>query len=171
VRRLWLIPVAATFLMGLVLSIAGASRGGQTPQALGNVLTAVDAEDMEVRELIRTVFRGQGISYSIAPDIQGTVSVRMRNVTLDVALRNILRQVESTYLVEGGVVAIVPRTPGQAEPPIVEPNMQTPNPNVPSAVVQDVKFLYIFQGSRIYKVEKATMKIMSMGLLPDIRNP
>jgi len=60
-------------------------------------------EQSDVRSALREVFRRTNSSYSINPDVQGTVTLSLKNVTLNAALENIVRQVDATYSIEGGV--------------------------------------------------------------------
>jgi len=67
----------------------------------------LDANQADVRQILRKVFQNANVSYSIAPEVQGIVTISLRNVTLEVALQNILRQVDATYRVESGVFEII----------------------------------------------------------------
>jgi len=87
-------------------------------QDVGNqIIPTLELDSADVREALRALFKNVGVSYSIAPEVQGTVTVSLRNVTFEVALRNILGQVNATYRVEGGIYQIVQKeevgpTPG-----------------------------------------------------------
>lgn len=66
--------------------------------------------EADVREALRALFKNVSVSYSIAPEVQGVVTVSLRSITFETALQNILRQVDATYRVEGGVYEIVRRS-------------------------------------------------------------
>lgn len=72
-------------------------------------IPSLELEQADVREALRALFKNVNVSYSIAPEVQGPVTVSLKNVTFEAALQNILRQVDATYRVEGGVYEIVKR--------------------------------------------------------------
>jgi uncharacterized protein len=84
----------------------------------GTIIPSLELNQADVRDALRALFRNVGVSYTIAPDVQGTVTVSLRNVPFETALRNILGQVDATYRIEGGVYQIIrrelvaPPTPG-----------------------------------------------------------
>jgi hypothetical protein len=71
------------------------------------IIPSLELDSADVREALRALFKNVGVSYSIAPEVQGTVTVSLRNVTFEAALQNILKQVNATYRVEGGIYQIV----------------------------------------------------------------
>lgn len=70
---------------------------------------SLELTDTDVREALRELFREGGTSYTIAPDVQGSITVALKNVTFETALQNILKQVNATYRIEGGVYIIIDR--------------------------------------------------------------
>lgn len=72
--------------------------------------------DADVRDVLRKLFRDVNVQYSVAPDIQGTVTVEFQRIPLDVALRNILDQVGGTFRIEEGIYVILRRglRPGES---------------------------------------------------------
>jgi hypothetical protein len=72
-------------------------------------IPSLELDQADVREALRALFKNVSVSYSIAPEVQGVVTVSLKNVTFETALQNVLRQVDSTYRVEGGVFEIVKR--------------------------------------------------------------
>lgn len=62
--------------------------------------------DCDVREALRILLRSANVSYSIAPDVQGTISVKASNMPFDLALKEILKPCRATYRIEGGVYQI-----------------------------------------------------------------
>jgi len=72
-------------------------------------VASLELEQADVREAIRALFKNVTVSYSVAPDVQGTVTVNLKNITFETALQNVLRQVDATYRVEGGVYEVVKR--------------------------------------------------------------
>lgn len=67
----------------------------------------VRMDQVDVREAIRRIFRAVNSSYTIAPEVQGNVSLELQNVRFDIALENLVRQVDASFLIEGGVYNIV----------------------------------------------------------------
>src|SRR5579862_508513 len=82
------------------------------------IIPSLDLDSVDVREALRALFKSVGVSYSIAPEVQGTVTVNLKNVRFDTALQNILKQADATYRVEAGVYQIIKREE------IVPPNDQ-----------------------------------------------
>lgn len=66
----------------------------------------------DVRDVLRNLFREGNISYTIAPEVQGTVTLSVKSVSFEVALQNILRQVDATYRIESGVYQVIRREEG-----------------------------------------------------------
>ena len=72
-------------------------------------IPSMELDQADVREALRALFKNVNVSYSIAPEVQGSVTVSLKNVTFEAALQNVLRQVDATYRVEGGVYEIIKR--------------------------------------------------------------
>ncbi len=93
------------FMVGGLPSMSLAQQGDISNQNI----PSLEYQDADVREALRALFRTVGVSYTIAPDVQGTITVALKNVTFETALLNILRQVDATYRVEVGIYQIVKR--------------------------------------------------------------
>lgn len=118
------------------------------------------ANQADVRETLRNIFRQSGISYSISPDVQGTVTADLQNVTFETALANVLRQVDATYLVEAGVFHIVRPDNRTVLPP------QGSMPSEPPVVAQDSKYLYLISSGKIVKIRKSDLKVEQERSIP-----
>lgn len=92
------------FLLGAMPSLVSAQEDVSQKQ-----IPSLELEQADVREALRALFKNVNVSYSIAPEVQGPVTVSLKNVTFEAALQNVLRQVDATYRVEGGVYEIVKR--------------------------------------------------------------
>src|SRR5690349_20979874 len=68
---------------------------------------SIVAEGKDIREALRTLFKQVGNSYSIAPEVQGTVNLKMENVPFERALRSVLAQVDSTFRVEADIYHVI----------------------------------------------------------------
>ena len=97
-------------------AVFGAALFGAFPaQALAQddpsqkIIASLEYEQADVREALRALFKNVGVSYTIAPEVQGTITVSLKNVTFETALQNITRQVDATYRIEGGIYQIVRR--------------------------------------------------------------
>ena len=95
----------------LALSLLGPAASAQIDVTV-QIVPAVEAKGADVRETVRQLFQWAGMSYTINADVQGTLDLRLRNVPWEVALQTVLRQVDATYRVEGGVFQIVRRENG-----------------------------------------------------------
>ena len=116
------LKLAMAAVLGLtMLTALPAISVAQTDPA-DQMISSLDLDAVDVREALRALFKNVGVSYSIAPEVQGTVTVNLKNVRFDTALQNILKQVDATYRVEGGVYQIIKRE----EPAPI--NNQNPEP-------------------------------------------
>ncbi|MFQ3586145.1 MAG: secretin and TonB N-terminal domain-containing protein [Fimbriimonadaceae bacterium] len=95
--------------MAVVLMAGAPTKGLAQADPSQTPIPSLELEQADVREALRQLFRSVNVSYSISPDVQGTVTLSLRNVTFETALRNILNQVDATYRVEGGVFQIIRR--------------------------------------------------------------
>ena len=99
-----------TLALGAILAVgmlAGAPVRAYSQDIGGTIIPSLELDSADVREALRALFKNVGVSYSIAPEVQGPVTVSLRNVTFEAALQNILKQVNATYRVEGGIYQIV----------------------------------------------------------------
>ncbi|MEP0764998.1 MAG: secretin and TonB N-terminal domain-containing protein [Fimbriimonadia bacterium] len=104
--------------MGIALLLAVAVWG-QTP---GSV--TVEGEGVPVRQVLDSLFQQAGLQYVLDPAVQGDVTVKVKDVPFETALRLVLRQLRLTYSVEGGVYVI---GPAPAEPPPIIQAPEEPN--------------------------------------------
>lgn len=74
-----------------------------------NKKVSVEYKNSDVREVIISLLKPEGVSYSINPDVQGSVTVSVKEVPLETVLENVLRQVDCTYEVSGGLIIIKKR--------------------------------------------------------------
>lgn len=135
------------------------------PQDAGQKLVTFAAENEDARDAIRMLFRSVDVLYSIAPEIAGPVSVNFKNVPLNTALTTMLRQVNATYQVEGGVYQIVLQRRvinfSGPDPTDYSKTFQV-KPAGPPTMTQDARYLYILKDDQLYKVSKADLKTVEM---------
>jgi len=88
---------------------------------LDHMINSAEYQNSDLREVLKTLFKEVNASYSIPPDIQGSITLSMKNAKFELVLQNVLGQVGATYRYEGGVFVIVKReaapTPGGGETP------------------------------------------------------
>jgi type II secretory pathway component GspD/PulD (secretin) len=127
-RFFWFAALSVLAIAGSLLSgpvIAHAQGGEKIKVEAGSAkgfFRVVSIEDSDVRLSLRRLMAAVAVSYSVAPEVQGTVTVELRNIDLETALQYILKQVDATYRVEGGVYQIVPlrqeESPGLRDPSV-----------------------------------------------------
>ncbi|MBS1703700.1 MAG: hypothetical protein JST12_18700 [Armatimonadetes bacterium] len=67
-------------------------------------------EQVDLRVALKAIFHDANQSYSIPPEIQGKVTLQLSDTTFGEALGQTLKQLNLTFLVEGGVFVIQRRT-------------------------------------------------------------
>ena len=158
----------------LLVALSGALFSGVSSPAHGQVaqdpsqvkVGTVEFEKTDVREALRTLFKLVGISYTIAPEVQGEITMALKNVTFEVALQNTLRQVDATYRVEAGVYSIFRKSDtGIVPDTMLSDNSQAEAHITETAITQDSHFLYIVRGNYVYKLQKSDLKVVKAGSL------
>ena len=106
-RMKWLWVLA---LLALVLGTAGPASsqqgGGETPRITLNL------ESASIADALKMLFRSVGYNYTLDESVVGGyVTVSLKDVTFETALRTILRSANPplTYRVDGGVYIITPK--------------------------------------------------------------
>ena len=99
--------IAMGLAFGLFLFGAGSSVALAQEDISQKNIASLELEQADVREALRALFKNVNVSYSIAPEVQGPVTVSLKSVTFETALQNVLRQVDATYRIEAGVYEIV----------------------------------------------------------------
>ncbi len=118
-----------------VAFVAGAPIKAHAQDVGQQIIPTLELDSADVREALRALFKNVGVSYSIAPEVQGTVTCSLRNVTFDAALQNILKQVNATYRIEAGIYQIVPKV----DQVINDKGDENPGVNLTSTVVRRIK--------------------------------
>ncbi|HLK13594.1 MAG TPA: hypothetical protein VKT78_02215, partial [Fimbriimonadaceae bacterium] len=98
-----LLAALGVILMGGAPLKAHAQADGGSQDVSNQLIASLDLEDVDVRDAIRALFKNVNANYVVAPEVQGTVTITLKNVKFEVALRNILDQVKATYRIEGGI--------------------------------------------------------------------
>lgn len=131
------------------------------------IIPSLELESADVREALKALFRSVNVSYSISPDVQGLVTVSLRDVPFDTALRNILGQVDATWRVEGGVYQIIRR---EIRDPVTtnQPETQAPTPELPVRRIKirsvDPQFIILMlQGTQSTQISPEMSTIFKSG--------
>ncbi len=103
--------VLAGYLVSVPLKSIAQDPGNQGNQ----IVPAIDLDQADVRDALKILFRATGANYTVASDVQGTVTVHLKDVAFETVLRNITNQVDATYRIEGGVYNII-KKPSATEP-------------------------------------------------------
>ena len=105
-----LILAAIAILMAAQAAPLFAQQGGDPTQRR----VTLKYEQADVRFVLKQLFESVGVSYTLDPNVQGTVTVSLNDVPFTVALDNILRPLNLTYRVENGVYFVTVRQPEEA---------------------------------------------------------
>jgi hypothetical protein len=119
--KIQLVLAAIAVLMAAQASPLLAQQGGDPTQRR----VTVKYDQADVRFVLKQLFDSVGVSYTLDPNVQGTVTVSLTDVPFTVALDNILRPLNLTYRVENGVYFVTVRQPEEAP---LAPNVDTTTP-------------------------------------------
>ena len=100
------------------MTIGGVSSAHAQDNILDKVIQSAEYQQADIREALKTLFRQVDANYSILPEVQGTVTINMKNARFELVLQNLLNQVNATFRYEAGVFVIVPRPPEGTGQPI-----------------------------------------------------
>jgi hypothetical protein len=102
------VKLALGALMGIALVGALPVSAYAQDDPGSRIIPKVEYDQADVRDVLKALFKTAGNpSYTIDQNVLGTVTTNLTNVTLDVALQNILRQVDATYRLEAGTYQII----------------------------------------------------------------
>jgi hypothetical protein len=68
---------------------------------LDKIVPSAQYQQADVRDVLQTLFKNVMADYSLAPDVQGTVTISSTNQRFEAILQNVLAQVDATYRYEG----------------------------------------------------------------------
>jgi type II secretory pathway component GspD/PulD (secretin) len=86
-------------------SVAQNSPPGETNPST-QIVPDLELESADVRDALKILFKNVGASYTVASEVQGSVTVHLKDVPFETALNAILKQVDATFGVEAGVYTI-----------------------------------------------------------------
>lgn len=154
-----------TTLMTLPVASSSAQDYNSPQVVMERIIPSMEVQQADVRETLRQLFKQVKVPYSIAPNVQGTVTMSLKNITFEVALQNLTRQVDATYRIRNGLVEVLlkPSSPDVSfiihDPAPHFPT--TPPVMVPPVITADRQFVYILRGEHLSKVEKKELKIVA----------
>jgi hypothetical protein len=135
--KIQLVLAAIAVLMAAQASPLLAQQGGDPTQRR----VTVKYDQADVRFVLKQLFDSVGVSYTLDPNVQGTVTVSLTDVPFTVALDNILRPLNLTYRVENGVYFVTVRPPEEA--PLAPPvDTTTPDEGVRLNLPEKVQLNY-----------------------------
>lgn len=76
----------------------------------------LDIQQAQIRDAIRSLFQKTGYSYQISPEVIGVLSVELKNVPFQQALKMIVEKVGAAFSVENGIYNIFNAKAVQKEP-------------------------------------------------------
>jgi type II secretory pathway component GspD/PulD (secretin) len=80
------------------------------------VIPRMEFYGADVRDVLRFLFKDSNLSYSVAPDVQGEVTIDVVDQTFETCLRNIVSQVDATYRTSGVYQIIKRELPTYPDP-------------------------------------------------------
>jgi type II secretory pathway component GspD/PulD (secretin) len=157
-RRFQTLVVAVLACLGIVslgAIVRAQSSGGVTPPRL----TRATFQNADIREALRHVLGQTQLTYTIAPEVQGAITIESFSGSVDQFLRLALPQVGATYRVEGSVYNIVAK-PLEHEL-LAELKQTVPDQTSAPTIIRDGYNLYIIRGNLLQKVNLPSMKLES----------
>jgi len=147
------------------MAFQGLGQGkGSQPSVVTVDPVSIQFERVDVRDALRQLFKTVGVSYSITPEVQGTVTVDLKNISFEQGLQNVLRQVDATYRVQGGVYEVTLRNQQPGDPIVIgEPIPDKPGSS--SAIAIGGKYVFIVYNGYAYKLDKDDMHVVGKTLL------
>ncbi len=102
-KKLALGSVLAVLLLSAMPSAAHAQDG----DIIDKIVPSLEYEQIDVRDALKALFRIVNANYTVDNDVQGQVTLNLKNVKFGTVLENITRQVDATYRIEGGIFRIL----------------------------------------------------------------
>ena len=79
-------------------------------------LVSFDFKDADIRNVLRIFSHKTGINIVASPDVQGTVTVKLKNVPWENALKTILEINDFAYIKDGNVIKVLTQSKVAQEP-------------------------------------------------------
>ena len=124
----------------------------------------LDVWQVDVREVLRMVAKQTGISYSIDPKIQGSVSLAVQGVGLHEVLSKLLRQVSANFEIESGIYSFRPIGGLRIGGGPLAFTRASPS----SAAAQEKDYIFLYRDGSLYKIGKADLKTAAFQKLHEV---
>jgi hypothetical protein len=100
------VSAALTLLFAIGLFVAPAEvKAQQDPNNM--IIESIELDQADIRDALKVLFRSTSLNYTVAPDVQGVITVSLKNVPFKTALRGILTQVDATWREEGNIFNVI----------------------------------------------------------------
>lgn len=141
---------AMTIAAALVfVSTSGLAPAQASQDPRNTVIESINLDQADVRDALKVLFKDVKAQYTVAPDVQGVVTVSLNRVPFETALRNILNQVDSTWAVDAGIYTIIKKPVAEApqaiEAPVRESSFSVPI-TIPLRSIDPARLLQLLQG-------------------------
>ncbi|HVL39589.1 MAG TPA: hypothetical protein VM328_09390 [Fimbriimonadaceae bacterium] len=152
-----------SFLAVLVGVLGVAVRAQEHGENATVRIQSLELDNADIRLVLKTIFQKARGSYTIDPDVQGKVTMRIHDAPLNTVLDHVMRQVDAGYAIDGaGVYHFMPRR-SQVAPSKAEAGGGA------VAISADDQYLYVVRGSQILKLSKGSLTAVQSARLPDPR--
>lgn len=96
--------LASVLIAMLVLAAPTVALAQNDPR--DKIIDSLELDQADVREALKLLFKEVNVNFTVDSNVTGTVTVSLKKVPFETALRNILNQVSATYKVEAGIYVI-----------------------------------------------------------------
>lgn len=122
-KRSWFVMLGLSLL---ACALAMPTTASAQQEDIRKKKVSLEIQDADVRDALKLLFDAAGVqNYTVASDVQGTVTVKLTDVPFETALRSILDQVDATYSFEAGLIRIFKREKPTVTPTTEQPSIQT----------------------------------------------
>jgi len=109
-------------------------------------LFSLDFRDAEAKDVLRLLGQKSGINIIVGDEIAGKISVSLKDVTLDQALRSVLQGFGCSYSINDGIVLV------------------TRNPNPGQFVSRTIKILYLVDSSTVGAQDQSKLELEALAV-------
>jgi len=130
--RKLLILVSSLFL---ILSFEGYAQESSVVEGLDSPSEKIslDLKDTEIKDALRLISKISGLNIVASDEIQGKITARVQEVSLDEALSTILRSCSLGYVKEGDIIRVI-----KISPEVLGLDFRTPQILIESKVVEAI---------------------------------
>ncbi|MBX3114024.1 MAG: hypothetical protein KF836_05605 [Fimbriimonadaceae bacterium] len=108
--------------LAMVIGLLAAPAPAVAQQDPNNIIIeSLELDQADIRDALKVLFRSTSLNYTVAPDVQGVVTVSLKQVPFKTALRGLLQQVDATWREEGNIFNVI------RKPEVTAPTTTTPD--------------------------------------------